>query len=70
MGYRVVDAGVGVWLDKQTFTSSQVSRHVDELIDDVNGTISVALRRLGHSLKMAGGVTRAADLLEHVALVR
>jgi len=68
MGYRVADAGVGVWLNKQTFTSSQVSMNVDELIADVNGTIGVSLRRLGHSLKMAGGVTRAADLLEHVAL--
>jgi UDP:flavonoid glycosyltransferase YjiC (YdhE family) len=69
MGYRVANGGVGVWLDKLTFTSSQVSHHINELLTDTNGHIAQSLTRLGDTLRLAGGVQRAADLLQHTALV-
>lgn len=67
MGARLADAGVGLTLDKTSFTA-----------DELRGAILRVLREdsfrrqipaIQSSLELAGGVRRAADLIEHQAAV-
>lgn len=67
MALRVADSGVGLWLDKLSFNSTQVRDGVQQLISDNNGDFSRNMDRISAALKLAGGAARAADLIEHVA---
>lgn len=90
MALRVADAGVGSWVDKTTFTptelrdsllkvrarcevdSGQVGTEMScgwQLIADRDGQLARSLRRISSSLRLAGGVQRAADLIEDFAEV-
>ncbi len=65
MAQRVSDAGVGVFLDKHTFTPDELRAAVLCVMhDDSFRTATVAIRA---SFARAGGVRRAADLIERLA---
>lgn len=65
MALRVVDAGVGVLLEKQRFHAADLHARIDDVLrhDCYRGAIPA----IQSSFRLAGGVRRAADLIEHVA---
>ena len=67
MAIRVADAGIGLWMNKRTFTSEQLRAGILQVI--TGDTFRRALPRVQRSLDEAGGVRRAADLIERVAAV-
>jgi len=64
MAQRVVDAGVGQRLDKQTFTTQQVKSAVSLFLHP-SASLTASLVRVQSLVKMAGGVSRAVDLIQH-----
>jgi UDP:flavonoid glycosyltransferase YjiC (YdhE family) len=65
MGLRVVDAGVGVMLDKSRFSPGELRAAVERVLgDDTFRGATLPIRR---SFEAAGGVRRAADLIEESA---
>jgi UDP:flavonoid glycosyltransferase YjiC (YdhE family) len=68
MAVRVADAGIGLWLDKRRFTAEQLQAAVLRvLLDD---SFRKALPHVQQALLDAGGVRRAADLIERAASAR
>jgi UDP:flavonoid glycosyltransferase YjiC (YdhE family) len=65
MALRVQDAGVGVLLDKLRFAASDLRRAVDQVVGDER--FRRPMPALQRSFRLAGGVERAADLIEHAA---
>jgi UDP:flavonoid glycosyltransferase YjiC (YdhE family) len=68
MGLRVVDAGVGVLLDKTRFTPAELRASVERLLDDTS--FRRATDPIRRAFEAAGGVRRAADLIEQKACAR
>ncbi len=65
MGLRIVDAGVGLLLDKTHFTSEELHGAIRRLLTDRSfADATVPIRR---SFEEAGGVRRAADLIAESA---
>jgi UDP:flavonoid glycosyltransferase YjiC (YdhE family) len=65
MALRVVDAGVGVLLEKQRFDSADLRARIEDVLR--NDGYRRAIPAIQSSFRLAGGVKRAADLIEHVA---
>jgi polyene glycosyltransferase len=65
MALRVVDAGVGVLLDKRTFRSADLRASIHDVLR--SDGYPRAIPAIQSSFRLAGGVKRAADLIEHVA---
>lgn len=65
MALRLEDAGIGSWLDKHRFTPEQLREHVRQACrsDEFRAEICA----LQASFTVAGGVARAADLIEQAA---
>ena len=62
---RACDAGVARVLDKQSFTAEDIRGEIAYILQE-QLRFQANLRRAQDLLKLAGGVTRAADLVEHV----
>jgi UDP:flavonoid glycosyltransferase YjiC (YdhE family) len=62
MAVRVADAGIGVWLDKRRFTADELRDAVLRVLGD--DAMRRALPGVQRALDAAGGVGRAADLIE------
>lgn len=65
MAVRVADAGVGQWFDKRTVTGAQLGAAIEVLIRDTE--VPARLTRLQDAIVRAGGVSKAADLIEAAA---
>lgn len=65
MGIRVQDAGVGVLLNKSTFSSESLQRAILAVMNDPNYTRNT--QKIKASFKEAGGAERAADIIEREA---
>ncbi len=65
MALRVQDAGVGLLLDKLRFSTSDLRRAVDQVVCDER--FRRPMPALQRGFRLAGGVERAADLIEHAA---
>ena len=63
MAVRVQDAGVGVALNKSTFTPEELRRAVVRVLED--NSFRRPIPALQSLFKLAGGAERAADLIEH-----
>ncbi|HVZ22175.1 MAG TPA: glycosyltransferase [Vicinamibacterales bacterium] len=62
MALRVADAGIGVWLDKRTFTAEELRAAILRVLhDEAFGDAMASVQR---AVAAAGGVRRAADLIE------
>lgn len=62
---RAFDAGVARVLDKQRFTSEDIQREISHILwaeNEFKGNIE----RAKDLMRLAGGVKRAADLVEHI----
>ena len=67
MAARVADAGVGLWVDKTRFTAVQLRTAVDRVrLDD---SFRTRIAPIQAACAAAGGVRRAADLIEGQARV-
>jgi UDP:flavonoid glycosyltransferase YjiC (YdhE family) len=64
MAVRVADAGLGVRIDKRRLTAEELRADVLRMLRDAEGEFRVALPRMQRDLARAGGVERAADLIE------
>jgi MGT family glycosyltransferase len=67
MAARVRDAGAGLWLDKVTFTPDQLRAAVRRACAEPG--LRRTMPALRSSFELAGGVRRAADLIEQAASV-
>jgi UDP:flavonoid glycosyltransferase YjiC (YdhE family) len=67
MAVRVADARIGLWMDKRTFTSGQLRAAILRVMTD--DTFPRALPSVQRALEEAGGIRRAADLIERAAAV-
>jgi MGT family glycosyltransferase len=67
MALRVRDAGVGLTLRKDQFTPDDLRESVSRVIRD--DAFRRPIRAIQSSFELAGGVRRAADLIEHAAWV-
>lgn len=65
MALRVRDAGVGILLDKQTFSAAELRLQIERVIHDER--FRAPMPSIRAAFRLAGGVSRAADLIEHVA---
>ena len=65
MGFRLTDAGVGVQLDKTRFTPESLRAAVEHVLR--NGAFREATKPIRTQFDEAGGVRRAADLIEAFA---
>jgi UDP:flavonoid glycosyltransferase YjiC (YdhE family) len=65
MAVRVADAGVGLWLEKSRFTSDTLRRAIARVLHEPS--FRAPIPALQDAFKRAGGVARAADLLEQAA---
>lgn len=66
MGARVQDAGVGLILDKQRLTARQLQDFIRRVIQEEQ--FRQAIIPVQESFRLAGGVRRAADLIESAAM--
>ena len=62
MAARVVDSGAGLQLDKSTFGPEDVKSAVNQITH--NSTYNEMATKVGHTLRSAGGVHRAVDVIE------
>jgi UDP:flavonoid glycosyltransferase YjiC (YdhE family) len=62
MAVRVADAGIGIWLDKRKFTTADLRAALLRVLGD--DTFRRAMPPVQQALADAGGVRRAADLIE------
>ena len=65
MAVRVQDAGAGVYVDKRKFTVSELATCIERVLTEAS--FRDALPALQSSFRLAGGVPRAVDLIEHFA---
>ena len=65
MAIRLQDAGIGSWLDKHRFAPEQLREHVRHACRSDEFRAKVSALQSGFAL--AGGVARAADLIEQAA---
>jgi MGT family glycosyltransferase len=65
MAVRVADAGVGLWLHKQRFTADALRDAIMRVIED--DTFRARIPPVQAAFARAGGVRRAADLIEQAA---
>jgi UDP:flavonoid glycosyltransferase YjiC (YdhE family) len=65
MALRLQDAGVGSWLDKHRFTPEQLREHVRQACSSDEFRAEIGALQSG--FMAAGGVARAADLIEQAA---
>jgi len=65
MAARVADAGVGLWLDKSRFTTAQLRDAIAKVSTD--SAFRDRIPALQKAFAKAGGVKRAADLIERAA---
>ncbi|MEW5848935.1 MAG: glycosyltransferase [Myxococcota bacterium] len=65
MAMRVVDLGAGIRLDKTRLTSDGVREAISRAVADPS--LRVPMEAVRRSFRDAGGVRRAADLIEHEA---
>ncbi|HNO63109.1 MAG TPA: glycosyltransferase [Thauera aminoaromatica] len=63
MAMRVLDAGVGLVVNKSTFTPQELRGAVQRVLED--DSFRRPIPALQSSFKLAGGAQRAADLIEH-----
>ena len=68
MGARVEDAGVGLWLDKTHFTAMELRRAISRVLRD--DSFRSGIPAIQESFRLAGGVPRAADLIERYVAER
>merc|ERR1711871_1783393 len=61
---RVLDRGVGRVLDKVRISGSDVRRAILEIIRSYD-TMSKAVQKVAVTLKLAGGINRAVNILKH-----
>jgi len=61
---RVVELGAGLMLKPDTLTASALRDAVTQLLSD--GRYRAQAKRIGETLRSAGGVTRAVDEIEHL----
>jgi MGT family glycosyltransferase len=59
---RIVDLGVALKLDKQSFDSSEVRQKINHLLN--NPSYTDAARQMAVVLKSTGGLDKAADIVE------
>jgi MGT family glycosyltransferase len=62
LALRVADAGIGVWLDKQKFTTEELRGAILRVLYDK--AFGGAMANVQRAVAAAGGVGRAADLIE------
>jgi UDP:flavonoid glycosyltransferase YjiC (YdhE family) len=62
MAVRVADAGVGLWVDKTRFTPAQLRTAIDRVRQDP--AFQSRIIPIQQACAAAGGVGRAADLIE------
>jgi MGT family glycosyltransferase len=62
MAVRIADAGVGLWLDKRRFSAGDLRAAVVRVLDD--GEFQHNISAIQQAFARAGGVRRAADLIE------
>ncbi|HEY2592537.1 MAG TPA: glycosyltransferase [Chloroflexota bacterium] len=67
MAIRVEDAGAGISLDKQTLSPAMLRQAIATVLHEPRFVRNIAPIR--SSFVLAGGVRRAADLIEHAAAV-
>ena len=67
MAVRVSDAGVGLWVDKTRFSSAELRAAIDRVRGD-DGFRS-RIGPIQESMAAAGGISRAADIIEAQARV-
>jgi UDP:flavonoid glycosyltransferase YjiC (YdhE family) len=65
MALRVTDAGVGLLLDKHRFSASQLRASIHQVAREDRFRRGIPAIQSG--FRLAGGVRRAADLIEHAA---
>jgi UDP:flavonoid glycosyltransferase YjiC (YdhE family) len=65
MGLRVQGAGVGLLLDKNTVTAGELQHAIARVAGD--DAFRRPIPELQASFRAAGGVARAADLIEQAA---
>jgi len=65
---RVVDAGIGVRLDKRRCTSGELRQAIDRVMTD--GSFVRNLAAVQQAIAATGGVRRAADIIERAAVSR
>ena len=65
MAVRVADAGAGVWVDKRSFTADDLRAAILRVLRDE--TFRANLPAVQEAIAAAGGVRRAADLIEGAA---
>jgi MGT family glycosyltransferase len=68
MGARVEDAGVGLCVDKTRFTAEELRRAISRIMHE--GSFRSEIPAIQASFRLAGGVSRAADLIERYAAER
>jgi UDP:flavonoid glycosyltransferase YjiC (YdhE family) len=59
---RVADAGAGVWLDKTRFGADDLNQAIVRVLSDPS--FAQSMPRLQRAFADAGGVRRAADIIE------
>jgi MGT family glycosyltransferase len=67
MGLRVQDAGVGLLLGKSRLTPAELRHAIRRILSD--DSFGRRIPEIQSSFALAGGVRRAADLIEHLAAV-
>jgi UDP:flavonoid glycosyltransferase YjiC (YdhE family) len=66
MAARVMDAGVGLWLEKTGFSARELQNAIVRVLREPS--FSANIPRIQSAIQKAGGVRRAADLIEQVAV--
>jgi UDP:flavonoid glycosyltransferase YjiC (YdhE family) len=66
LALRVADAGIGVWLRKEKFTTDELRDAILRVLKDK--AFVDAMAKVQRALAAAGGVAHAADLIEVQAL--
>ena len=67
MAVRIADAGAGLWVDKTRFTAAQLRTSIDRIRLDPAFRSRIA--PIQQACAAAGGVSRAADLIEAQARI-
>jgi hypothetical protein len=67
MAMRVQDAGVGLWLNKLSFTAAQIKASIAQLMD--NSFVERG-KLVQKTIEMAGGTKKAVDWIEYAYIAR
>lgn len=65
MAVRVADAGAGLWLDKTRFSAASLREAIEHVLEDESYAGNIPAVQA--AMDRAGGVKRAADLIERMA---